>query len=153
MTTDELYFELADGGDLVRMQTFEFPYQNSDNDWDKNCIKTLVTIKAGAFSGQFNADFMTVDFEKFKQELIRLYDDLKGSTSFYGLEEYLKLKINGDGNGHFNVDITACDQPGLGGKLNFSLAFDQTEIKELVRQLDKITKQFPITGDLKIKNK
>lgn len=151
MTTDELYFELSDGGDLVRMEPLELPYQDSAHDWDKNWIKTLVTIKGGAFSGKFKADFMTVDFEKFKQELMRLYDDLKGSTSFYGLENYLELKIKGDGNGHFNVDITACDQPGIGGKLNFSLAFDQTQIKELVRQLDKITKHFPITGHINFK--
>ncbi len=146
MTTDELYFELFDGGDLVRLEPLELQYQDSEHDWDKNWIKTLIAIRGGAFSGKFQADFMTVDFEKFKQELTRLYDDLKGSTSFYGMEDYLELKIKGDGHGHFNVDIIACD--GLGSKLNFSLAFDQTQIKELVRQLDKITKHFPITGHI-----
>ena len=96
---------------------------------------------------------MTVDFGIFKRELFRLYDNLKGVANFNDLEGYLKLKITGDGIGHFEADVKACDQPGVNAsELTFAMGFDQTGIKELVNQLDRITKQFPITGDFKIKN-
>src|SRR5690606_34251681 len=112
-----------------------------------------MTVKGGSFSGQYSGDFMTVDFEKFKQELSRLYDNLKGTANFNDLEGYLVLKIDGDGIGHLEVQVKACDQPGINGsELTFSMAFDQTELKELVNQLDRITKQFSISGDFKIKN-
>jgi hypothetical protein len=50
--------------------------------------------------------------------------------------------------------VKACDQPGVyASELTFNMAFDQTELKQLVNQLDQITKQFPIKGDFKIENK
>ena len=147
----DLYFEILDAGDIIRLEPLEIVNYDSNIDWDKNWVKTLVTIKGGEFSGQYTGDFMTVDFEKFKQELSGLYDNLKGTANFYDIEGYLQLKIVGDGFGHFEVDVEACDQPGIcGSKLLFTMAFDQTEIKELVKQLDSITKRFPIIGDFKV---
>ena len=68
------------------------------------------------------------------------------------LEGQLVLEIKDDGLGHFEVHCTACDQPGISGKLAFELSFDQTGLKRLIRELDTITKMFPITGDMNIKN-
>ncbi|HZZ75646.1 MAG TPA: hypothetical protein VFE04_06930, partial [Puia sp.] len=119
---------------------------------DNNWIITQVTIKGGKFSGQFDAEFLTIDFERFKQELRPLYEDLKGSATFSGIEGYLELKVIGDGLGHFDVAVTACDQPGIGGKLTFIMAFDQTYLTDLISQLDRITKHFPIIGNFNIKN-
>ena len=149
----DIYFELFDAGDLVRLEPIELIKYDSDIDWDKNWVKTQVTVKGGKFSGQYSGEFMTVDFEKFKQELSRLYDNLKGTANFNDLEGYLELKIKGDGLGHFEVQVKACDQPGINGsELSFTMAFDQSELKELVNQFDRITRQFPIEGDFKIKN-
>lgn len=149
----EIYFEIFDAGDLVRLEPIELIKYNSYVDWDKNWIKTQVTIKGGKFSGQYSGDFMTVDFEKFKQELSILYDNLQGTANFNDLKSFLELKITGDGIGHFEVNVKACDQPGVNAsELTFTMGFDQTEIKDLVNQLDRITKQFPITGDFNIKN-
>jgi len=149
----DIYFEISDSGDLVRLEPMELIQYDSDIDWDKNWIKTKLTIKGGKFSGQYFGEIMTVDFEKFKQELSKLYDNLKGIVNFKDLEGYLDLRIVGDGIGHFEVNVDACDQPGiLGSNLNFKMAFDQTEIKELVNQLDRITKLYPIDGDFRIKN-
>lgn len=147
----EIYFELFDAGDIVRLEPIELINYDSNIDWDKNWVKIKVTVKGGKFSGQYSGDFMAVDFEKFKQELSRLYDNLKGTVNFNDLEGYLELKITGDGIGHFEVDVKACDQPGINAsELTFTMGFDQTEIKNLVNQLDRITKQFPITGDFNI---
>ena len=149
----DLYFELFDAGDLVRLEPIELIEYNSKIDWDNNWVKTKVTVRGGKFSGQYSGEFMTVDFEKFKQDLSRLYDNLKGSANFNDVEGFLELKIKGDGIGHFEVQVKACDQPGVNGsELTFAMAFDQTELKELVNQLDRIIKQFPINGDFQINN-
>jgi hypothetical protein len=145
----DIYFELIDAGDLVRLKPIELIKYDSDIDWDKNWVKTQVTVKGGKFSGQYTGEFMTVDFEKFKQELSKLYNNLKGTANFNDLEGYLELKINGDGIGHFEVEVKACDQPGINGsELTFTMAFDQTELNELVKQLDRITKRFPYQESL-----
>jgi hypothetical protein len=45
------------------------------------------------------------------------------------------------------------DEAGIGNKLNIAMAFDQTQIPDYVRQLDRIIKQFPIQGtELKVRN-
>ncbi|MEO5675377.1 MAG: hypothetical protein ABIQ74_12090 [Chitinophagales bacterium] len=149
---DKIYFEIFDAGDIVRIEPIGLLMQDSELDWDHNWIITNVTVKGGKFSGQFEAAFMTVDFEKFKQELRLLYDNLKGYAAFSGIEGQLELKIIGDGLGHFEVDVAAADQPPIGGQLKFRMAFDQTSIHELVDQLDRITKQYPISVDWNINN-
>ena len=149
---DKLYFEITDGLDTIKIEPMNLTYPDAEHDWDKNLINSKVSIKGGAFRGQFDAQFMTVDFEKFKQELRRVYNDLKGYANFNCLEDYLELKVKGDGIGHFSVDIIANDNSAK-SKLEFELTFDQTQIPELLRQLDTITKRFPITGkEFKIRN-
>ena len=69
MTYDnDLYFEISDNENLVRLEPIELVNINSTLDWDNSFIKTKIILKGGAFSGQYIAYIMTVDFEKFKQE-------------------------------------------------------------------------------------
>lgn len=153
MTTQEdLFFEIKSSGDIVRLEPLHLVRQGSDLDWDNNWITTTVKVIGGNFSGEYEAMFMTIDYEKFKQELRLLYDNLKGVANFSGLEGQLELKIIGDGLGHFEVNVKACDQPGYGGQLTFTMTFDQTLIKGIGEQLERITKKFPIVGDFNISN-
>lgn len=147
--TDTPYFEISDAGDLIRIEPIEIINYDSDIDWDKNWLKTRFTIKGGKFSGEYYGDIMTVDFEQFQKEISSLYDNLNGFASFHDLEGFLDLKIKGDGLGHFEVDVKACDQPGIdSSELNFKMSFDQTLIKDLSNQLEIITEKYPVIGDL-----
>ena len=143
---DDIYFEITDGTDIIKIEPLKWTYADAELDWDKNCIHSQITIKGGAFSGQFYCDLMTTDFELFKRELKKTYDSLKGQAEFKTLEGQIKLKIEGDGLGHFTVDCDLTDEAGIGNKLHVAMAFDQTQIPYFVKQLDKIIKQFPIQG-------
>ena len=149
---ESIYFELKDSGDFIRIELINLNYPNAELDWDRNWIKSKVIVRAGGFSGQFQCDLMTTDFERFKQSLSQLYDKLDGTASFDTIEGQIEIKINGDGIGHFEADCSVMDDAGMGNKLDFEINFDQTIIPEMVRQLNNITKTFPISGDLKIKN-
>jgi hypothetical protein len=148
----ETYFELKDSGDFIKIKLVSFAYPDADLDWDRNWINSKVTIKAGGFSGQFDCNFMTTDFERFRIEFAQLYTKLSGTASFDTIEGQVSIKIKGDGIGHFEADCLAMDYAGTGNTLEFEMVFDQTIIPEIVRQLDNITKTFPILGDMKIKN-
>jgi hypothetical protein len=150
--SSDIYFEIFDGGDLIRLEPIQAYDDTSQLDWDRNWIRTKVTVKGGVFSGQFTADFMTTDFELLKRDFKKLDQDFKGTAKLEPLERQLTLSIAGDGLGHFEVKCTANDQPNYGGTLSFSLSFDQTELARLINELDKITKAFPIRGDFSIKN-
>jgi hypothetical protein len=52
---------------------------------------------------------------------------------FESLEQQLVLKIKGDGLGHFEIDGEETPESHL--ELTFSISFNQTQIKEYVRQL------------------
>ena len=144
-------FEISESGDMVKIEALEFSYPDADYDWDSNWIKSKVTVKGGSFHGEYRAEFMTLDFAKLEKEFNALYDNLSGEAEFKDREGYLELKIVGDGIGHFEVDIKACDNPGIyGSYLNFTMNFDQTYIKGFVNHLRRITEEFPIKGKFNI---
>ena len=150
--TDEqdIYFEISDNGNLIRLEPIDSVKYESELYWDKNWIKTKVIVKGGNFTGQYFGEFTTIDLENFKLDLHRLYDNLNSTARFCDLEGYLDIRISGDGFGHFEVKVRACDVPGINGsELTFEMAFDQTEIKYLERQLYEITKLYPIIGEFK----
>jgi len=145
---NDTYLEFISAENTIRIEAIKFKFPDADFDWDRNWVLSKVTIKAGVFSGQFPAEFMTADFEFLKRQLMLLDEDFNKTAKFSPLEQQLFLTITGDGLGHFVIDCEATPAPNGGQKLTFSLTFDQTEIKNYVRQLARITKQFPIVGDL-----
>lgn len=148
----DTFFEIFDGGDIIKIEPYQAIKYDSALDLDRNWVKTKVTVKGGTFSGEYVADFMTTDFELLKRDFKKLDKDFNATANFEPLEGQLKLIISGDGIGHFEVKCIAQDQPGIGGTLSFILSFDQTELPRLINELDKITKAFPISGDMTLKN-
>ncbi len=141
-------FELRDSGNFLRVELIKYNYSNAQLDWDNNWISSKISIKSGAFSGQFNADLMAVDFKKFANELESLYDKLDGIASFNTLEDHIEIKITGDGFGHFVAKCIATDNVNIGNKLFFKIEFDQTIIPEMIAQLETINNKFPVIGDI-----
>jgi hypothetical protein len=152
MEINEAYFELSDRGDFVRIKLIKLAFPDAELDWDRNWLDASVVIKAGGFSGQFNTQLMTVDFENFKQELISLYTKLDGTANFNTMEGNINIRMKGDGIGHIASECKLMDYPGTGNKLEFRIDFDQTYIPTLIRQLDNIVQIFPITGTLQVKS-
>ena len=136
----ELFFELSGSGNFVRLEPFAYELPLSSHNW----VKTKVIIKGGAFTGNYIAPIPSDDFKYLKKQIEPFYENLNGELEFNDLKHAINLKIKGDGIGHFSVDVTARDYPGPDfSELLFTIVFDQTEIKNLINQLDKIIKQFP----------
>jgi hypothetical protein len=57
---------------------------------------------------------------------------------FFGL-----LRLVGDGKGHIALRGEVADQPGVGNRLHFTLQFDQSQLGASVRELERLTLQFP----------
>jgi hypothetical protein len=145
MESEEVFFEIKAGGDYIRVIPSKLSYKNCDNPWDRNWLTAEVKVKAGAFFGQYEAQFMTVDFREFKKRLEYLYDHLESSAIFEDLEQYLKINIKGDGLGHLEVFCEASDNPGyMARHIMFYLSIDQTYIPQLISQLKEIDHEFPV---------
>tara|TARA_R100000306_G_C4310566_1_gene109960 strand:+ start:102 stop:590 length:489 start_codon:yes stop_codon:yes gene_type:complete len=145
----DLYYEIEDSGNYIRIGINGLNFPNAKFDWDRNWINTLIEVKAGAFSGSFNAELITTDFEKYKNNLEIIYDNLNEKVEFKTIEGQIKIDIKGDGFGHFSAVCQLIDKVGIGNKLEFDLNFDQTQIPKMIRQLEKIIEIYPATGEFK----
>lgn len=140
------FFELTESRSFIRLELMNSIYPNAELVWDRNWVKSNVSVRVGGFSGQFETDLRTNDFEKFKKDLVILYDKLDGTASFDTLEGQVNITIKGDGIGHFEAACVVMDKPGTGNTLEFELNFDQTSIPEILQQLDNISTKYPVLG-------
>ncbi len=114
--------------------------------WDGNWIGCAIDVRAGRFRGSVNADLRAPEFVSFRDALRVLYDRLSGEATFETVEHWLTIKIGGDGRGHFEAKCELRDAPGMGNRLEFTLAFDQTDLPSILRGLDAIVDAFPVVG-------
>jgi hypothetical protein len=114
--------------------------------WDGNWVWATISIVAGGFRGEFQAQLRTEELVRFRDELRSLHEKLVGRAKFDAMEEWLAIDIVGDGKGHFHADCVAVDMPGNGNRLTFGIDFDQTDLPEMLRGLDDFTKSFPVVG-------
>lgn len=145
MEYDQACFEIVDNGDFIRITPIKLAHDNFSHDWDRDWIKSEIEINTGSFKGKFNGDLKISNLNYFKSGLEHLYTHLDGELLFEDIEGYLKINIKGDGNGHFEMICTVCDNPGyMPAKLSFYLNFDQTQIMQMVRDLGNISNQFSV---------
>lgn len=154
MTNANSYFEIKgiNENDFIRIDVNGLKFPLAKLDWDKNVLNSVIKLKVGAFSANLSTDLMTTDFEVFKRELKYLYDNLKGTATFEGIEADLTINIQGDGIGHLYAKCFLTDSFPYGNELKCEIGFDQTQIPEIIKQLEKITTEFPTSGELKIPN-
>jgi len=113
---------------------------------DANWIIATITIAAGAFRGDYEAQLRAEEFVRFRDELRPLHEKLAGRAKFDTMEEWLSIEVEGDGKGHFHADCVAVDLPGTGNRLAFGIDFDQTDLPEILGGLDAMIEAFPVIG-------
>jgi hypothetical protein len=132
--------------DHVTVTPLYRPHDQCHDYWDGNWIESRVDIRAGGFSGRFEASLRADEFETFMKELVALYESLRGEAKFSSLEEWLSIEVAGDGLGHFEARCQARDEAGIGNLLQFRLRFDQTETARIAAGLRSIIHAFPVRG-------
>ena len=145
MESSDIYFEISANGNYFRLEPLAYERTASGNYYDDNWLKIKISVKGGSFSGQYEVSMLTDEFEYLQKGFLILDKNLKGVLEFTDMESSVTLKINGDGLGHFTADVTANDYGGQPySRLTFEITFDQTYIKPILAQLDRITKEFPV---------
>jgi hypothetical protein len=109
-------------------------------------VNCEISIKAGAWSGVYSADFRTPDFPLFREQIERLYRDPTAIATFDTLEGQLKLQLKGDRRGHIRVFGTARDDFVRRNQFMFEFEIDQSYLPELLRELELIEERFPANG-------
>jgi hypothetical protein len=110
-----------------------------DYDW----MTVAIRVQAGGFQGDISAAILSDDLVRFASQLRPLYQTLSGTAEFSTMEDQLRLRLVGDGNGHIALQGEVADRPGDGNRFYFHLEFDQSQLGASIRELEKITSQIP----------
>jgi len=112
--------------------------------YDDNWLNVQILVSAGGFKGSFRASFQTAELLGFRDLLSSLHNTLKGEANFETMETQLAVVLKGDGRGGISLKGEAWDQPGIGNRLEFNLALDQTHIGKALNELNDIVREFPV---------
>ena len=112
--------------------------------YDDNWLRARVTVQAGAFSGSYDAAFLTEELARFREQLETLYQSLRGQAEFATLEGQLSLLLTVDERGEVLVRGVAIDVPGTGNRLQFQLTLDQSHLRSAIDELRQVTDRYPI---------
>ncbi len=115
----------------------------SDGNWYDDWLGIEIRVQAGGFHGEVAAQIVAGELVTFASQLRPLYETLSGSAEFSTMEGQLSLRLVGDGAGHIELSGEVADQAGVGNRLHFTLQFDQSQLGASLRELEKITSQFP----------
>jgi hypothetical protein len=114
------------------------------NPSDANWLSCTVLLQIGAFSGSLAASFTTHDFARLFGQFQAALSTLEGDVSFLTDEDMLRLNLKFEKTGL--VQISGMAQEFGQGKaaLTFSFETDQSFLTQTCRQLEKVTKKFPV---------
>jgi hypothetical protein len=134
------------GEERERVQVLVYGYERAPvgDYYDDNWLSVEVQINAGAFTGSFQATFLTEELTSFLEELRVLHSTLRGKASFTTMEGQLSLELEGNGMGHINLLGKTSDQPGIGNQLQFQLSLDQTQLQDSLQSLEALVKKYPV---------
>lgn len=128
----------------IEIDVIRYERQRVSQYWDDNWLTVEITVQAGGFRGKASAAIITSELVDFLSELRPLFETLNGSANFKTIEEQLSLQLVGDGKGHIELRGEVADRVGVGNRLNFTLHFDQSQLGATIRQLEKVSSQFPV---------
>jgi hypothetical protein len=112
--------------------------------YDDNWLVSQIRITVGGFRGKADAEISTSELIGFLAQLRPLYETLSGAAEFTTLEGQLYLRLTGNGIGQIELTGEVADQPGIGNRLHFKLQFDQSQLGASIRELEKVTSEFPV---------
>lgn len=127
----------GDSGDHVRITIDGRPDDNDD--W----LDVTIDVAVGSFSGCVSAQFVTVDFPRFRRELKSLHRTLGGTATFETIERQLEIECSGNGRGGIRITGIVQDRVGDGNELRFGFDTDQTFLHALIHNLQEIEEAFP----------
>ncbi len=146
MDSETLLVIGSEANEYVSIHAVERSHPGCTDYWDGNWIRCAIAVRVGGFLGKVTSDMRSEEFLAFRDALHHLYGRLAGEATFETMECWLKISVVGDGRGHFEAKCELRDDPGSGNRLTFVLAFDQTYLPPVLRQLDAIVDAFPVLG-------
>lgn len=130
----------------LRIEVLRRTHPAATDYWDGNWVSAHVVVRAGGFDGRADGDLRTEELLAFREQLARLHATLEGEAVFATMEEWLSVRLVGDGRGHVEAKAVLRDAPGIGNRLDFTLALDQGELPAVLSALERVCAAYPVIG-------
>lgn len=127
---------------VIKVSGYENPA--ALNTSDANWLSCTVALKIGDFSGNLVASFTTHDFVRFSGAMQTALATLSGVVSFLTDEDMLRLSLKFAKSGRVNISGVAQDFGPPKATFTFSFESDQSFLTQTFRQIDKVTRSFPV---------
>ena len=128
----------------IEVDVLSYEHAPVGEPFDDNWLRVDIRVQAGGFRGSVSAAILTGDLVAFASQLRPLFETRSGSAQFSTMEGQLSLRLVGDAKGHIELLGEVSDKAGIGNRLHFKLDFDQSQLGASLRELDKVTSQFPV---------
>jgi hypothetical protein len=138
------YFEITDGSDIVRVSIDGYTTKPSEARTGSQWLESVVTVKGCTLGGQYSAEFMPIEIHRFRQQLVSLIYGLEKIATFENESEFLHLQFEIIYEDFAEIEVRACDVPGVGSVLNFKMGMAISDINSLMLQLENILNWYPI---------
>lgn len=110
--------------------------------------KGTLNIIAGNYNVKSTHYFTTGELYDFTQQLIICYQNVKGTCTLNNVEQELKMRCEFDKFGHVKVVGKFQESPNVNNVLSFEIETDQTQMKEVIKQLENVIKCFGDNGGI-----
>jgi hypothetical protein len=131
---------------VLRVEGYEFP--QFDSGWDANwlvCDAELDLGLLGSFHAHHRPAVLTVEFERFRDQLRVLDEKLAGTAALEHTEEQVGLTVRMNA-GKGTLDGFLADSTG---RLSFeNIEIDQSCVRRWLERSDEIVEAFPARGGL-----
>ncbi len=130
----------------LRIEVLRRTHPNATDYWDGNWVSVHVGVRVGGFDGRADGDLRAEELHSFREQLARLHATLKGEAVFRTREEWLSVRLVGDGRGHLDARGVLRDVPGTGNRLEFGFKLDQTDLPTTLNALEGVCAVYPVIG-------
>jgi hypothetical protein len=136
----------TNGDEFLTLCLWGHSHPDAEDYWDGNWLYAGIEVKAGGFSGSVGGQVRAEELVAFGEQLKQLQETLRGTAEFKTMEDWLSIRVEGDGRGHMNFRCVILDERGGRATLHCTLATDQTFTRSTLAELAAAVEAFPVRG-------
>ena len=121
-------------------------YPDSMDFWDANWIASVIHLEIPGYMVHFEADLRTDELRDFVDELRSMNENLGGTAILKNLDSYIYLEGAMDLRGKISWNIETCYPAEIGAELTCDFESDQTYLRILIDELDRVLEAYPVLG-------
>lgn len=129
---------------LISIEVIDYENAAPETPEDANWLLCYVTVRAGVFSGEYQASLTTQDFVEFQQQLATAVGRLEGTACFETMEDAVRFTVEMRPNGEALINGVARPVGTPRTSLAFEMTSDQSCLSETNSQLQAVVHTFPI---------